>query len=316
MKPIHHPKFLRGLLLIVAFMVNISAYPSSHTPPGHAMNEDLTHRAKTAILMVYFGSTHDDTRRLCLDAITEEVKKRFPDLEVREAFSSRIVIKKLKTRGILKHNPQEALWQLAIDGYENVIVQPTTMIDGMELISIRYDAIHNSKAFREVRISEPLLYRVQDYKRLLNFMDSQLGSGYTLLWVGHGTYHLSTAQYAMLDYMCMLDGHKQQLVGTVEGYPSFKEVLKRLKSIDAKHIRLQPLMLVAGDHAKNDIAVDWKEELEKHQYKVDTNLRGLGEYTEIREMILDKVQRTLRHKPVNIMSKKKRYQKTGEVDEH
>ena len=129
--------------------------------------ENLGKGDKAALLMVYFGTTHDDTRALTIDAMTRKVKETFPMVEVREAFTSRIVLYRLAKRGIAKKNPIEALAQLKADGYTHILVQSANIIDGVEMESLRKDVAQVGFLFKEIRVGLPLLYSPEDYKQVI-----------------------------------------------------------------------------------------------------------------------------------------------------
>ena len=112
---------------------------------------------KAALLMVHFGTTHDDTRALTIDAINQKAKEAFKDVELREAWTSRIVMRRLKARGVEKLNPIEALEKLKTDGYTHVLIQSTNIIEGIEMESLRKDVATMKSSFKEIRIGNPLL---------------------------------------------------------------------------------------------------------------------------------------------------------------
>lgn len=266
---------------------------------------------KAAILIVHFGTTHDDTRELTIEALNNQVKQVFPSIEVREAYSSRIVIKRLSERGIYKLNPLEALKQLHTDGYTHILIQSSTVIDGVEMESLYKNVEEVSGLFKDVRISTPLLYSPQDYEDVIKVLTAENKKDVAYIWVGHGTYDATTAQYAMLDYMLKAKEHTNCFVGTVEGYPEFDDVLAQLKASGLKEVVLMPFMFVAGEHAKNDIAGDWGENLKKEGLSVTENLQGLGENPKIREIYLSHLQFITTHRKIDIMEKKSIYEKTG-----
>lgn len=274
--------------------------------------KELKDGDKLAIVLMHFGTTHDDTRKKTIEAINEEVRKEFPNIDVFEAYTSRIVIKRLNDRGMHYPNPDELLHDLAKKGYTHIIIQPSTIIDGVEMSSIHYNTDIIRPLFKEIRLSEPLLFHTKDYEHLIkNITENRSDKEYYVL-VGHGTYDVSTAQYCMLDYMMRDQGYKNFVVGTIEGYPEFDHVVKYLKKHDAKHVTLVPLMIVAGEHARNDIKEDWKEDLEKLGFEVAVDLRGLGEYESIRKQFCKKIDFTINYKRRTINEKKKIYKKTGE----
>ncbi len=128
-----------------------------------------------------------------------------------------------------------------------------------------------------------------------------------LVLVGHGTYTPTTATYAMIDYMAKAKGYSNIVVGTIEGYPSFDDMLAQLKASGEKEVTLLPFMLVAGDHANNDIAVEWKEELEKEGFTVSVRMEGLGQNPDIQDLFIEHLQFSAMHKKKDIMTKKNEY---------
>ncbi len=271
---------------------------------------------KLAVLMVHFGTTHDDTRALTIDALNAKVQEAFPDAEFREAYTSRIIIKRLGERGIHKQNPLVALRQLAADGYTHVLVQASVIVDGVEMESLVRNVGEVKSLFKDIRIGDPLLYKPGDYAKVIEAVTKNQDGNTAYVWIGHGTYDSSTAQYAMLDYMFKAKGHKNNIVGTVEGYPEPADVLGQLTASGLKNVELVPFMFVAGDHAKNDIAGDWKDLLESMGYNVSVRMEGLGQLPEIQERFIAHLKFVAAHKKLDIMDKKATYEVTGEKAEH
>ena len=270
--------------------------------------QNLREGDKIALLMVHFGTTHDDTRAVTIDAINRKVMQEFPQMEFREAYTSRIIMRRLAKRGVRKLNPVEALAQLKSEGFTHVIVQSTNIIDGIEMESLRKDIDQMRPLFKEIRLGMPLLYTPEDYKQVIGCLAGKSKEKTFTILVGHGTYTPATAQYAMLDYMLQAEGHTDFAVGTVEGYPTFDNAVVRLQGQKKiKQVQLLPFMFVAGDHAKNDIAGDMKEVLEKKGYKVTPLLEGLGEQPAIQQIYIDHIRFILKHRQVDIVKKKKDY---------
>ena len=117
---------------------------------------------KSALLMVHFGTTFDDTRAATIDAINEKAKNEFPEMKVVEAYTSRIIISRLAKRGIVKPTPREALLKLAAEGYDHVFIQSTNVIDGIEAEALRNEADYMVPFFKDLRIGRPLLYSIED----------------------------------------------------------------------------------------------------------------------------------------------------------
>lgn len=259
---------------------------------------------RIALLAVHFGTTHDDTREKTIEAVNRELQKAFPDMDFREAWTSRIVMPRMKVRGVYRDTPYEALVKLADEGYTHVLIQSTNIIEGIEMESLRRDAAAVASRFKDIRVGKPLLYGPDEYRQVVKVLASELPSDREVLLVGHGTYTPATASYAMLDYMLKSEGHSNFHVGTIEGYPSFDDMVAQTKGSKAL---LVPLMFVAGDHYKNDIAEEWRDRLVQLGYDVECSPKGLGEYSGIVSIFVDRVRFSLKNKQLDIQEKKKAY---------
>ena len=268
---------------------------------------------KAALLMVHFGTTFDETRSRTIDAINEKARKAFPNLEVRECYTSRIILRRLAEKGIRKATPIEAMMQLRADGYTHLIVQSTNVIDGTEMESLRRDVERMEPFFKEVRVGQPLLYSVDDALRVADILVNRHPAAEKkrehVLLVGHGTGTPAIALYSEIDYMLRDAGHANYHVGTIEGYPTFETALRQLKAAKAKKVTLVPFMFVAGDHAANDISKEWKEQLEEQGLTVDLHIEGLGEVPEIQDIYIDHVRFLTTHRQRSVMEKKNMYSK-------
>ena len=261
---------------------------------------------KTSVLMVHFGTTFDDTRKNTIDAVNDEAKKEFPDMEIREAYTSRIIMRRLKERGILKDNPAEALDKLAKEGYTHIIVQPTNVINGVESKTLEQQLEMYKDKFKEIRTGSALLSTPEDYKAVAEIINKEVGKvtdNEAVVLVGHGTHDNGNAAYPAMDYTAKSMGYKFY-VGTIEGFPEFDDVVRGLKKDNIKKVILMPFMFVAGDHANNDIAVDWKEALEKEGFIVEVKLTSLGMMEDIRKMFIDHAKFMLENKKEDMISKK------------
>lgn len=268
---------------------------------------------KAALLMVHFGTTYDETRTKTIDAINAKARETFPELTLREAWTSRIILRRLKARGIEKPTPLDALLQLRAEGFTHVIVQSTTLLDGAEMESLRRDVAGVEPFFKEIRVGTPLLYSVEDCEKVASVLASRHATAADakkkahVVLVGHGTYTPATATYSQMDHLLKAAGHPLFHVATLEGYPTFETVKASLKAAGARKVTLVPFLFVAGDHATNDIATDWKEALEAEGLQVDCRMEGLGEIPEIQDLYLDHIRFSLHHAPVDIMQKKQDY---------
>ena len=248
----------------------------------------------TAILMVHFGTTYDDTRAKTIEAINEKAQKEFPGLAFAEAYTSRIVMARLEKRGIRKESPTDALLRLRGEGHRCILIQPTYIIDGIEMDRLRKETDNLRPFFDSLRIGTPLLYSVEDAERVCNILAARHPADTKkrehVLFVGHGTESPATALYSQLDYMMRAQGHPNHHVATIEGYPTLETAIREMKQLKTRKVTLVPLLFVAGDHANNDIAVEWKQQLEEQGFSVDLHIEGLGEVPEIQDRYIQKMK--------------------------
>lgn len=301
---------MKYLFLAVALFIGSVCMAHSDNFIASDLFGNLSGQDKAAILVVHFGTTHDDTRALTIDAINAAMREAFPGIEVREAWSSRIILRILKGRGVERQNPTQALIRLHEQGYTHILVQSTNIIEGTEMKELRREVERLSLNFKDIRVGNPLLYAPEDYAAVVEAVTSamdQARKGGQKLLAGHGTPDPGTASYAMFDYMLKAEGHPEYHVGTVEGYPGYEDALRLLKNGKSKTLTLAPMMFVAGDHAKNDIAGTWKTRLEQQGYQVHLYLKGLGENPAVRELFIRHARFAAGHKAVDMAAKKKRY---------
>ena len=195
--------------------------------------------------MVHFGTTYADTREKTIEVINAKMKEAFPELEIREAWTSRIILRKLKERGEERLNPTEALIRLQKEGFTHVLVQSTNIIEGTEMTELRREIESLEPNFKDVRVGNPLLYSPEDYATVIQAVTQAMDGmekGSQKLLVGHGTVVPATASYAMFDYMLKAKGYSHYHVGTVEGYPTFEEALNQLEATKLPVVTLAPLM--------------------------------------------------------------------------
>lgn len=302
---------MKWILFMAMLFLELSCF--AHSDENYIESDifgNMGPRDKGAVLMVHFGTTYDETRVKTIDAINAKMKEAFPGVEQREAWTSRMIIRKLKGRGVEKMNPTEALKLLHKEGYTHVLVQSTNIIEGIEMKELRREVERLFRDFTDIRIGNPLLYEPEDYRVVVGAVTKAANQAYKegqKLLVGHGTHDPATASYAMLDYMLKAEGYANYHVGTVEGYPEYEDALRLLNAGNVKIVTLMPLMFVAGDHANNDIAGEWKENLEKQGYKVNLYLKGLGENPEIQDLFIDHARFMSRHKVIDMAVKKQKY---------
>lgn len=256
-------------------------------------------KMRKGILVVSFGTSHLDTMEKTIDVIERDIARRFPGHRVYRAFTSRMIIRKLKrTENMEIDTVDKAVKRMAADGIEEVTVQPTHIINGIENDRMMEDLMENMSCFKRIRVGRPLLSSVDDYKKSIHAVmdETELSDDEMLVLMGHGTDHHANSAYPTLEYTFHALGYGQVLVGTVESFPELKNVMAKLEIAGKKKIALMPFMLVAGDHAKNDMAGEedsWKSRLEGDGYEVRVIMKGLGESEGIRRIFLEHIEETM-----------------------
>ena len=248
---------------------------------------------KTALLVVSFGTTHLDTLNQTIAAVEAALAAAFPEDSVYRAFTSNTVRRILERKyGIHVDSVAEALTRIDGEGYDRVIVQPTLLISGTE-----YDklcaAVRDSAGSLQVVVGKPLLCCERDMNVLIEALRKAypVDDDTMLLFMGHGTDHSAHDVYIrMAEKMRSLP----MRLCTAEGTPSFADVAEELSALPYKKLCLVPMLFVAGEHAKNDMAGDEPDSLrsilEAKGYPVECILQGLGELADVRDMYAEKVR--------------------------
>ena len=258
----------------------------------------------TAIILVSFGTSYEESRQATIVAVEKEVQQAYPDAHVTSAYTSSMIRKKLLTRdGTKVFSVAEALEDAKAKGCKTVLIQPTHMMYGLEYNEMKELAAPYEKQFEKVLYGDPLMATNEDISIVIKTLAN--GNGMekkeALVLMGHGTEYFSNFLYAAADYQAKLEGYNNVFIGTVEAFPSCEDVIKLVKAGKFKKVVLSPLMLVAGDHANNDMAGDeddsWKSQFTKAGFKVRTNIKGLGEYPAIRALYVKHVAKALGVEP-------------------
>lgn len=248
------------------------------------------------LMVVSFGTSYNDNRRLTIGSIEEDMEKAFPDWSVRRGFTSQIIIDHVKRRdGEVIDNVGEALTRAMDNGVKKLVIQPTHLMDGFEYEDVVDEVAQYSDAFEKVAIGEPLLTSDEDFKAVIEVITTETASyddGKTAIcFMGHGTEADSNAVYAKMQDMLTESGYENYYIGTVEASPTLDDVLAKVQEGEYTRVVLEPLMIVAGDHANNDMAGDeegsWKDVFEKAGYDVVLEVRGLGEMEGIRKILVE-----------------------------
>lgn len=261
---------------------------------------------KRGILVVSFGTSYESTRKATIGAIENAIRNAHPDIPLYTAWTSKMIMAKLlKTTGEKILNVSEALAQMAQDKITDVYIQTTHVINGIEYDLLKEDALKYRDSFASISFGKPLLSSTEDMKNVIRIIAEEFsevlsyGSSETeaLVLMGHGTEHHSNTGYAALDYMFKEMGYPNIHVGTVESYPSLEQIFSLLKNTPAKKIHLAPFMIVAGDHANNDMAGEdedsWSSRCKAAGYEVICHLKGLGEYPKIHKIFLEHLEEIL-----------------------
>ena len=251
------------------------------------------------LLVVSFGTSYNDNRRLTIGAIEAAMEKAFPEYSVRRGFTSQIIIDHVKERdGEIIDNVGEALDRAVANGVKNLVIQPTHLMNGLEYNDLVNEVAQYSDAFESVAIGLPLLTSDEDFQIVADAIVKATASyddGKTAIcFMGHGTEAESNAVYAKMQQVLTEGGHANYFVGTVEATPSLEDVLALVQAGSYERVVLQPLMIVAGDHANNDMAGDeegsWKTTFEAAGYQVECLVNGLGELEEIQNLLVAHAQ--------------------------
>lgn len=266
---------------------------------GEGENTVTADADKKAVLVVSFGTSYNETREKTIGAVEEKIAGAFPDYDQKRAFTSQIIIDKVNERdGEKIDNVTEAMQRLVDEGYGTVVVQPTHVMNGEEYDEMKELTAPFEDKFVSIKYGKPLLTSSDDYAEVIEAIAADTpqltDKDCAVVFMGHGTEHFANATYSALDYRFKALGYDNAFVGTVEGYPDLDKIKEDLSKYNPKKVVLMPLMIVAGDHATNDMAGDeedsWKTQLKKEGYEVDCVLKGLGEYPGIQNMFVEHCQ--------------------------
>lgn len=255
---------------------------------------------KKAILVVSFGTSNMDALKNSIEKIENKIKEEFKEYDVYRAFTAHMIIKKIKNRdGINIPTPEEALEELREKGYEEVLVQPLHIIPGEEFDYIKGIVKIHKDDFKSIKIGRPIFYYQgmeglpKDYSLFIESIKEVLENEESVVLFGHGTAHYGNAVYGMLQTVLVDEDYDNVFVATVEGYPSIESCIKRMKKKNIKKTKLVPLLLVAGDHAKNDMASDeddsLKSMLEREGIEVRLHMHGLGEFDKFGHLYINRI---------------------------
>ena len=283
------------------------------------LNEDNI--GENEILVVSFGTSFNDSRAEDIGGVEKALQAAYPDWSVRRAFTAQIIINHVQARDDEKiDNMDQALERAVDNGVKNLIVQPTHLMHGAEYDELT-EAVENYKdKFESVKIAEPLLGEVGSDATAINedkaevaeaitaeavktagfdSLDAAKEDGTAFVFMGHGTSHTAKISYSQMQAQMEQLGYDNVFIGTVEGEPedtACEAVIEKLKNAGYKKVILRPLMVVAGDHANNDMAGDdddsWKSQFEASGAfdSIDTQIAGLGGIDAIQQIYVAHTQ--------------------------
>ena len=275
--------------------------PADDFEEGTSSADDIvkTTAAEKVILMVSFGTSFNQSRSLTIGGIEAAVKAAYPDYQVRRAFTSQIIIDKLAHRdGLVIDNIEEAMSRLVLDKVKEVIIQPTHVMSGFEYDDVIEAIMPFAGEFDSFKVGKPLLTSDVDYdtvaEQIVSVTSSYRAEDTAIVFMGHGTEHAASSTYVNLQEVLTAKGYTDYIIGTVEHGVEIDEVQALLAEMDVKKVVLRPLMVVAGDHANNDMAGDeedsWKVILEGDGYEVITVVEGLGQIKGIQDVYIQHIK--------------------------
>ena len=283
---------------------------------GDASNDDPRNQdeiGENELLVVSFGTSFNDSRVADIKGIEDALQAAYPDWSVRRAFTAQIIINHIQARdGEKIDNMTQALDRAVANGVKNLVVQPTHLMHGAEYDEM-CEAIEAYKdQFESVSIAEPMLGEVGSDATVINAdkeavakaitatavseagfesLEAAKDAGTAFVFMGHGTAHVAKVTYSQMQTQMQNLGYENVFIGTVEGEPeetSAEAVIEAVKAAGYTNVVLRPLMVVAGDHANNDMAGSdddsWKTMFEAAGFTVDCQIHGLGEIADVQAL--------------------------------
>ena len=269
------------------------------------------------ILVVSFGTSFNDSRAADIKGIEDAIQAAYPDWSVRRAFTAQIIINHVQARdGEKIDNMEQAMERAVANGVKNLVVQPTHLMHGAEYDEMMELVDSYRDKFESVAVAEPLLGEVGSDATVINAdkeavakaitaeavktagfdsVDAAAADGTAFVFMGHGTSHTAKVSYSQMQAQMNALGYKNVFIGTVEGEPeetACENVIEAVKAAGYTKVVLRPLMVVAGDHANNDMAGDdddsWKSQFEASAAfdSVECQIAGLGEIADIQQLYI------------------------------
>ena len=298
------------LAILVALVLALSCFAAlaeeedeENYETGDASLDDILNQddiGEKELLVVSFGTSYNDSRRLTIGAIESAIAEAIPAYSVRRGFTAQIIIDHVERRdGLHIDNVAEALDRAIANGVKTLVVQPTHLMHGFEYDDVVAELAEYADAFEGgIFVGEPLLTSDDDFDRVADVMIDLLkdydDGGTALVYMGHGTEHESNAVYARMQGILSDKGADNYYIGTVEAEPSVEDVLAAIEGKGYRRVVLRDMMVVCGDHANNDMAGDdedsWKSLFTNAGYEVECVLEGLGQVPQIQQLYVEHAQ--------------------------
>ena len=285
---------------------------------GDASKDDARNQddiGENELLVVSFGTSYNDSRVADIKGIEDALQEANPDWSVRRAFTAQIIINHIQARdGEKIDNMDQALERAVANGVKNLVVQPTHLMHGAEYDEMCEVIDAYRDKFASVSIAEPMLGEVGSDATVINAdkeavakaitasavadagfesLDAAKEAGTAFVFMGHGTAHVAKVTYSQMSTQMQTLGYENVFIGTVEGEPeetSCESVIEAVKAAGYTNVVLRPLMVVAGDHANNDMAGSeddsWKTMFEAAGFTVDCQIAGLGEIADVQALYI------------------------------
>ena len=285
---------------------------------GDASKDDPRNQdeiGENELLVVSFGTSFNDSRVDDIKGIEDALQEAYPDWSVRRAFTAQIIINHVQARdGEKIDNVNQALDRAVANNVKNLLIQPTHLMHGAEYDELMETVDQYRDKFETVRVAEPLLGEVGEDASSINedkkyvaeavtaeavktagyeTLDEAEADGVAFVFMGHGTSHTAKVSYSQMQTQMNTLGYKNVFIGTVEGEPeetSCEAVIEAVSAAGYKKVILRPLMVVAGDHANNDMAGEdedsWMSMFNASGKfdSVEAQIKGLGSIDAIKEL--------------------------------
>ena len=294
---------LVALVLALSCFAALAEEDEENYETGDASLDDIRNQdgiGEKELLVVSFGTSYNDSRRLTIGAIEGAIAEAIPEYSVRRGFTAQIIIDHVERRdGLHIDNVGEALDRAMDNGVKTLVVQPTHLMHGFEYDDVVAELAEYADAFEGgIFVGEPLLTSDDDFDRvadiLIDLMKDYDDGETAIVYMGHGTEHEANAVYARMQGILADKGAANYYIGTVEAEPSVEDVLAAIDGKGYKRVVLRDMMVVCGDHANNDMAGDeedsWKSIFTAAGYEVECVLEGLGQVPEIQQLYVEHAQ--------------------------